>query len=512
MNGNHQELPRPDGGPAVTLDQGVVSDRPPGIAIHYLRYSVSTLVVLLAGVISFPVLTRLLDNHQYGILGYFNTWMLVAIAIAKLGVQHAVVRFYPHDGDRQKLEHFSTNLVFVPLAMSLSVWALVAVSLAVYQWVGGATFSGVFWCVLLIIPVTVVGSVVQMVVRASERSRLVMLTKVVGKLGELALVLGLVILIQRSALSVYGGRLAAAGLLFAYFVYWTFRNLTFSRAAIDPPAIRAALMYGLPLMANEFAAMVLVAIDRVMLKGLTGDFAIVGIYTIGYSLASQINLFMNATLWEAFVPVANRLHAGEGDTAVRALKDRVLLPMTYASFGVAAMLLAVGQDALVALSGPGKAASGAVFVVVGTTMALYPLIDIAGYGLLLRLRSMRVFLITFGAAAFNIAANLVLIPMYGYMGAAWATVASYVVLGIVNCLCCPRGLLRLPDLRTAGIAGAFALLLLVVVKTSDLFGIAGPWLRVLVACVLFLLIYALPVYLADPRLRAVLPKWRPAAA
>ena len=259
--------------------------------------------------------------------------------------------------------------------------------------------------------------------------------------------------------------------------------------------------------------MVLVAIDRIMLKEITGDFAIVGIYTIGYSLAMQINLFMNATLWEAFVPVANRVHGAEGDAAVRALKERVLLPMTYASLGVAAMLLAVGQDALVALSGPGKAASGSVFVVVGSVMALYPLLDVAGYGLLLRKRSMQVFVITFGAAALNVVANLVLIPKYGYMGAAWATVISYVALGITNCLRCPRGLRRFPNIRTLAIAGVFALLLLAVVKASDLFGIVEPWLRVLVGGGLFLLLYALPVWLLDPRLRAALPKkWHTTAA
>jgi O-antigen/teichoic acid export membrane protein len=30
-------------------------------------------LVLIAGFVSFPVLTRLLDNHQYGILGYYDT-------------------------------------------------------------------------------------------------------------------------------------------------------------------------------------------------------------------------------------------------------------------------------------------------------------------------------------------------------------------------------------------------------------------------------------------------------
>ena len=42
------------------------------------------------------------------------------------------------------------------------------------------------------------------------------------------------------------------------------------------------------------------------------------------------------------------------------------------------LILAVGNDVIVALSGATKAASGPVFVVVGMTFALYPLVDIGG--------------------------------------------------------------------------------------------------------------------------------------
>lgn len=492
----------------VAIDPGEVPRRRTGIGTHYLRYSTANVVVLLAGLVSFPVLTRLLDNTQYGVMGYFNTLLLVAIAIAKLGGQHSIIRFYPHDGDARQLTHFSTNLVFLPMLFSLSLWALVAATLLGLQWWGAAHFDPVFWCVVLLVPVMVVASIVQAVVRASERSGLVMVTKVVGRLLELALVLGLVVWVQRTAFAVYGGRLIAGIVLLGYFVYWAHRHLKFSRAAIDFPAMGAALFYGLPLMANEFAGSLLDAVDRVLLKQITNDFAVVGIYSIGYSLATQVNLFMNATMWEAFVPVANRVYGGEGDAAVRALKDRVLLPLTYASFAVAGMLLAVGTDLLVALSGTGKAASGAVFVVVGTFMALYPLLDIAGYGLLLRKRSMLVFVLTLAAAALNVVANLLLIPRFGYMGAAWATVLSLAALAIANCFFCPPGLRRFPDLRALAIACGFALLLIAVVRGSDVFGIQSHWLRVFVACGLFLPLYALPVWLLDPRLRAAMPKFR----
>jgi O-antigen/teichoic acid export membrane protein len=508
MKARKQDAEATAEGPASASIPLAETLRRPSVAVHYLRYSAGSLLVMIAGFVSFPILTRLLDNTQYGIMGYFNTWVLAAIALAKLGGQHSIIRFYPHGGDRDAFAHYSTNLVVLPMALSFTLWATVALGLLAWQWSGRGTFSPVFWSVVLLTPVLVMASFVQMVVRASERSGLVMATRVLGRYLELSLVIAFVILVERSALAVFEGRLVAGAVLLAYFVYWSVRHLTFSRARIDLAAFGGALLYGLPLMANEFVAMALSASDRVLIKELTGDYAQVGVYTIGYALAHQINLFMNAALSEAFVPVANRLYGTGGEAPVRDLKGRMLLPIVYASVGIATMVLAIGQDAIVALAGPDKAPSGAVFVVVGAVMALYPIFDIAGYGLLLKKRSTAVLLITALATAVSIGVNLLLIPRYGYMGAAWATVASYATLWAANFLWCPRGLLRLPDLRTVATAVGAAALLLGVIAATDLFGLERAWPRVFAAGALFLALYVLPVWLLDARLRAVLPKLR----
>ncbi len=495
--------------PMADAPLGNVTPAPlPGVATHYLRYSTANVLVIVAGFISFPVLTRLLDNTQYGILGYYDTWVMLAVALAKLGAQHAIIRFYPFGGDARQLDHFAVNLFLLPSLLSLALWAAVAAVLGGLAWAGEESFSPVFWCALLSIPLMVFSSLVEMVFRASERSGLVMLTRVSRRWLELAAMLGAVIFLQRSAFAVYGGKILAAVLVLAYCLYWVRRNMRFPRELVDVPAMLDSLRYGLPLVANEIAAVALISIDRVMLKQMTGDFALVGIYTIGYSLAMQVSVFMHATLYEAFVPVVNRMHGTEGESAVRKLKDRVLLPMTYASIGVAAMLWGVGEDALVALSGPDKVASGIVFAVIGISCALYPLIEISGYGLLLHKRSMSVFGITLGAALLNIALNLVMIPHYGVMGSVWATVISTVALGVAHCLMCPRELLRFPAIGSLALACACAALLLAAIKAGGSLGIASVWGRLFVAGGLFLVLYALPIWLLDAKLRTAVLNWR----
>lgn len=475
---------------------------------HYLRYSMSNALVLLAGFISFPILTRLLDNAQFGILRYYETFMVVGVALIKLGAPHAIIRLYPYDADPSRIRAFGTNLVLLPLALSMMLWVLGILGLALWHLWGGKTFEMIFWCAVLITPLLAASAIVQSVIRASERSDIVMATRIAGRLLELVLVLAAVMLVQQSALAVYGGKLVAIALLLAWLTHWLRRNVRFARDAIDFRAFRSGLIYGLPLMAHELAYSILSNVDRVMLKELTGDFAAVGIYTIGWALAMQVNLFIDATLSEAFIPVANRAYETGGNSAVRALKERVLVPMTYAVVAIVAMVVVTGQDLIVALSGPSKAASGEVFVVLGITVSVHALFCISNFGLLLKKRTMAVLMITIGTAALNMAMNFILIPRMGYMGAAWAAAVSYAAMSVARFVWCPKGLVQLPSARTLALSLACGGVLVSVAQGIELFGLQGAWPRLGAAGGLFLVLYALPVLVLDRNLRRGLLTFR----
>ena len=474
------------------------------IGTHYLRYSTANILVMVAGFISFPLLTRLLDNSQYGILGYYETWVMMAVAVAKLGAQHAILRFYPFGGTVDAVDRFATNHFYLPLLFSSGIWLLALTVFAAVDWFGGAHFSPVLWLAVLAIPINVFVSLVQMMMRAGERSGLLMLSRVSWRWLELLAMVGAVAFIERSAVAAYGGKLVAAIIVVAFYVRWVRRNLRFLGPMRDLGEFSQALRYGMPLVVNEIAMVALISIDRIMLKGLLNDFAAVGIYSIGYSLALQVSILMQSTLSESFLPVANRTHETEGPDQVRALKRTVLLPMTYAAVGIGAAIFAVGGDALVAISGPSKAASGVVFAWIGSMYALMPLFEIAGYGLLLRKRSMTVLAMTASAAILNIALNLWLVPLHGVMGAVYATAICYALLGTATCILCPREFLQLPEPRSLLLSMAAAAIFLLVVWRSDLFGLESPWARLFTAGGWWLLLYVVPVLAGDRRMASML--------
>ena len=390
------------------------------------------------------------------------------------------------------------------------MWALAITAFLCIDYFGGADFSPVLWLAVLSIPLMVFVSLVQMVLRAGEQSGLLMVTRVSWRWLELVLMLGAVLALERTALAAYGGRLLAGVVVGLFYVHWVRKHLQFSRELVDFARFRESLAYGMPLVVNEIATVLLISIDRLMLKGMLGDFAAVGIYTIGYSLALQVSMLMNSALSESFIPVANRTYETQGPAGVRDLKAKVLFPMTYASIGIGVAIWCVGSDAVQAISGMDKAASGPVFAWIGTMYALYPLLDIGGYGLLLHKRSMTLLTLTVAVAALNIVLNLWLIPSLGIMGSVYATVASYAALGVAIALMCPRDLRRLPDVKALAIALGGAAAFLLAARGSDLFGLTSPWARLFAAGGLWALLYVLPTLALDARLRHLLLHWRDA--
>ena len=476
----------------------------PGFATHYLRYSTGNLLVIVAGLVSFPILTRLLDNKQYGILNYYDSWVLMAVAFGKLGAQHAIMRFYPHGGDVDRLRAFSTNLFFFPLAVSLSLWALLCMGVIFTDIATGLRQPGMFWMAVVAAPLIVFASLTETVLRITENSHLVMLSRIGWRWLEVVTMVGAVLLLHHTALAAYGGKLLATLLMIVFYLYWVRRNLGFSRASFEKASVKEGLFYGLPLVANEVIAVAFVLLDRVMIKGIIGSYEAVGIYSIGASLAMQVNFFTNITMFEAFMPMANRLYFTEGAAAVRALKTRVLVPMTYALVGIATLLWCFGTDAVIALSGHTKSASGPVFAAVGAIYALLPILMVAGYGLLLEKRTLKVLTLTSFSLAINAVLNVLWIPAYGVMGAVYATAVSSGAYAIATCAWVPRDLLKLPELRVVATAGLLGGSVIVAIPAFDLFALSPGWPRLLVGGGTVGAAYALAVLLLDARVRDML--------
>lgn len=457
----------------------------PGIATHYLRYLGSNVLVVAAGFVSFPIMARLLDNRQFGLLGYYEACLLLVAGVLKLGTQHVILRFYPHRGGPQALAHFRDHHVLAPFALTLLGWLLCAAIAAFVVLRLPAEERPLLGLLLLSAPVIIWCSLVESLMYALERSDITIWLKTLWRWGEVAFVLAALWWVQRSAASVLGAKLLVVLLVAAWLTWWYRRWSPRERAPRSRAPVLAGLAFGLPMMANELTSVLFGFADRLMLRGLTGDLHDVGVYTIGQGLAIAVSTVVGATLAQAFTPTAVRLYESRGAAAVVDLKRRMLDVWLLAVSVGSALLLCGGADFMRLMAGPDKAGSAPVFVTLALAMIWYSLLEIAQYGMLLQRRAARHFAITLSATVLKLALNIPLILQFGVMGAATASVASYAVLAWLQYRQCPAELRYLPPLRRLPLALGFPVACWLLLRAVDWFGVeqAVPRLAVAAAVV-----------------------------
>ncbi|HLE58075.1 MAG TPA: polysaccharide biosynthesis C-terminal domain-containing protein [Candidatus Limnocylindria bacterium] len=219
---------------------------------------------------------------------------------------------------------------------------------------------------------------------------------------------------------------------------------------------RAGLAFGVPLVPHGLAGWAMNLSDRWLIGLLIGLPALaaqaaVGVYSFGY-LVGQVAGIAAISFNAAWTPTF--FQRGEGPAGPRLLREMTTLSLGGLSLIVAGIALlgpvAAGQLAR-GVWGAQALAMADVSAIVAFSALPYGLYFMLVGTLFLRKQTRGLPLLTMAAAATGIGANLVLIPTYGIVGAAWATLGSYAVLAGLTWWLAARGYRIHLDLRRLGL-------------------------------------------------------------
>ncbi|HEY6069044.1 MAG TPA: oligosaccharide flippase family protein [Gaiellaceae bacterium] len=389
---------------------------------HSAVYGLGSIVARILGVLLLPLYTRYLSPGDYGLIETLVALSAVLTALVAQAMKSAFFRFYFDSTEHaRRLVVIRTAFWYVMAASTAVLVAGVALSRPI-SWLlfgqrnhGGlviAAFVGL-WAALNYEQLT-------SLFRVEQRSSAYVVATLANVAITIAATVLLVVVFDKGPLGVLVGNFTGTLLVYAAL-------LAYSRHALglqfDRTLYRAMNRFGLPLVPSAVALWLTNFSDRFFLVKLT-DVHEVGLYSIGVRVASAIVLLLTAfrLAWPAFA------YSIEDDREAGRTYSFVL---TYVVYVCCWLALALGLLApwivrlittrpfypaqnVVAPLAFGVAAFGAYVVVqIGTG----------------RSRQTRSnWLVTGVAAVLNIALNLTLIPPFGRMGAAVATVAAYSLL------------------------------------------------------------------------------------
>ena len=390
-------------------------------------YGISTMVGRFLNFLLVPFYTHVFSSGDYGIISNIYATIGILNILYLYGMDASYLRYAAKIEIGNERDNFSTPFLlvfFTSILFSLIIllirFPLLDVLEIPHEFV---------YLVYFTIPVLLIDSlnaIPFIKLRIERKAKKFAAFKIINILVNVFLNLFLILKLKWGIEAVLVSNVAASLASFMLLLPTISEKLKFK---LNRDLIRRLLKFGLPYFPAGLASMLVQGIDRPILSHLT-DLSTVGIYNACYKLGIFMMLFVNMFqfAWQPFF----LQNADEKDA--KELFSKVLTYFTLAG-SIVLVFLSLFIDNIVTFKIFGRSLIAPSY---WSGLPIVPVI-LLGYlfngiyvvftaGIYIKEKSIYVPFITGLGALVNIVVNFALIPSMGMMGAAFATLASYVVI------------------------------------------------------------------------------------
>lgn len=402
--------------------------------IHFSHFFTGMGLMHMIGLITFPIITRLLTRDEYGIMALITITMFLAVALAKAGLSDGIIRFYKEYSDTQdRLSIFTSTVFFRGVLFSAIATVLYLSSLPLLK--SALNIENKYIICFIVVAaqlfVRPINIIFLNLLRVQEKTVFYNAVNIVGRLVSFGSSIFLLVYIIGEFYGYFVGIVLAEMLTFVVLFFWFIRNFKLKITDISGSLGVSLVKFGYPLLITELSYLLLSYIDRYMIAAYKGGDTL-GLYSVGYNLASYVGETITFSLSYAIVPLYVSLYAKEGKESTEDFLNKCMHYLLMAILPIFFGYYLVSKDVFITLASTKytEAASFSPIILLGTMFL--GLNSILNAGLYLQKKSRSILFIMLAALALNIASNIYLIPLYGVMGAAIATLASCVTTTILT--------------------------------------------------------------------------------
>ena len=414
------------------------------LLVHASKYSIANVAVALAGLISFPIFTRMFSVSEYGLLNLVSATLGLMVGLGKLGLQTSVLRFFAEASSGKATitegTFFSTALIgMLVTGTCATVLFLIFVNLVPASFWEDARMRGLLTLTATLILVRVVDSGLVNILRAQQRSGTLSLYSVCRRYGALAITLFVVFHVLPGLTGFYVGTVVAELSATAALAFIVLRRHPIRLSSYSAALMGSMLAFGLPMVANEIGGQLLWYGNRYVIQALLGGEDL-GVFAAAHNLSEYVQTALLAPFGLAVTPMFTRIWEKEGKAATQRFIETALHFYVLAAVAVACGMAAVGGDLLALLASEKYLPGATVIPWVMTGMVIDGFSMLLGAGLYLQKRSKVVMVIVACSAAVNLGLNFLLVPLLGIKGAAVATLVTCSGMSAAFMLCGHRHL------------------------------------------------------------------------
>ncbi len=391
-------------------------------------YSLGNVSSKLVGFILLPFFTNVayLSSQEYGLLGLFEALIQLFITLFGLGIYNGLFRwFYEKKEDTGKL--IFTSLFFVSFLSSIGL----LIGLLFEDYFSSflfedLSFIGAYRFMLITASLQVVTIIPVTLMRLKNDAKFFTITSIIRLLVTLVLTLILLIPLKLKLEGIFIAQIIGHVVFMIVVTPYVWNNIEIK---LDWRVPTVMLSYSIPIMLSSLIGILVQFADRFIINSFQG-LTEVGIYTLAIKLSNFIKVFVITTFSLSLTPL---LFKKINDSDHKRFYSK---SMTYYGFVIliAIMFVSLFSYEVIKVFTGSKIYWEAFLVIPVLSISLYfvAIKSVGFMGLHITKKMWFLTVLTVFILGLNIGLNIILIPIYGTMGAAIASFISqslYFIIG-----------------------------------------------------------------------------------
>lgn len=399
----------------MNIFRGMFKD---GILLFFLE-----LFLKIKAFVLIPLLTTELGVVDYGMWAQVNVIITTVYPLVLCGTDSAIIRFLPGEDAKYQKQVYATWLIFL---LGCSLLALFFFYISVDFWADLylgkhdvkmiALIILAAWNILVNIMINAIKVWYRILNHFTEYTIFMVLQNILSLVA-----VGYALYIKGGIYDIIWYSLLTDAVLVGIYL---FRIVDVKTLHFKGDICRKLIRYGYVLLPSGYATWIINSSDRLFLAQYAG-LGDIGIYALSYSLGYlTIQLFVNP-IWTIFPSRASELfNQGKASELLAVESKSIKLILFFVSASIAFFLFS-GKEVITFLSTSDFSAGAPIIVVVTVAYTFHMLAsyDIVKLGLINKQKYDSVSLSV--SCLINLGCNVLLIPKYGIMGAAIATLVAY---------------------------------------------------------------------------------------
>ncbi len=421
---NEPDPPTPDDSSSLP-DDAMLDAIVSRLGSDTIRYIPAVVLPAFLSFLSVSIFTRIFAPAPYGEYALVTSVVAIGTGILAGWIQQSVLRYLPRYRAEGRTGEFIGKLAVILWVMGIGVFAaallLYRPAVSVLGGYGRYYVPAVVWMVA-----GVIFFVQNAAFRADLRSSVFSRYQVAFAVGRLVFSLAFVLFVSRDVMGLVIGASVAYLVLLGPMVFElrAFQSLKGHGSVIDTALLKKFFRYGLPVIGWALGVKVLDLSDRFIIE-LFRPSAEVGIYAANYTLVAMGISFVAAPLLSAALPlIVNAWEEGHREK-IQMVVSTFSRYYLIAAVPVTVFAIVYARELVTVFLGRDFREGYTIipYILVGSLLWNFAMYGHKGIKLLEKTGLM--FVMVFVTCVVNIGLNLVVVPSYGYQGAAVTTLVSF---------------------------------------------------------------------------------------